>query len=102
MKSVRHPSGTHSREMLLDNDIIFTIRICLYTSFNHLSLNMNKLLIISALVLAIGILYAIEFVATTSAMAQMADNATKAGNNTGSSGNMTMNATGQISGRPRR
>jgi hypothetical protein len=62
---------------------------------------MNKLLIVSALVLAMGILFTVEFVVTTSAMAQMAENATKAGNNTGSSGNMTMNATGQVSARRR-
>jgi hypothetical protein len=101
MISVRHLSCIYSRDLLIDGDTKYTIRICLYTSFNHPNLNMNKLLIVSALVLAIGILFTVEFVAATSAMAQMAENATKAGNNTGSSGNMTMNATGQVSARRR-
>jgi uncharacterized protein (UPF0333 family) len=63
----------------------------------------NKLLVVSALVLALGILMMVDFLATTSVTAQAATNTTNAGNMTGSGGNMTMNTTsaGKISGRMR-
>jgi len=63
---------------------------------------MKKLLIVSAVVITLGLLVAIDFLATTSVLAQMAANTTKAGNMTSNGGNMTANATGQVSGRPRR